>query len=107
MVEEQVIGALVASQSAWRRSSADSGVKLRALAVDRACTFDDHVGRVDGVEQRPVSINQGRVAVKRNGIDCVILFSVRGAKELSSGGDMQRYVALKFDRSDLKSAGWN
>jgi hypothetical protein len=86
-MEEQVVGTAVASQSAWRRSSADSRVKLGALAIDRAGALDGDIGCVDGEEQRPVSVG--------------------AAEKFSRGSDVQGHMAFEFDRTDLESAGGN
>jgi len=66
---EQMIGAAAAAETAGRLGPANRGVKLKALAVNRAGPFDGYVSCVDSEEQGPVSIDQRGVTAQGNGVD--------------------------------------
>ena len=63
LIDEDVVGALVATDAAGRRCTANSRMKLRALTVDRARPFDGDLFRFDCEEQRPVAVVQRRIAL--------------------------------------------
>jgi hypothetical protein len=75
-IGEQMIGAAAAPETAGRLGTAHGGVKLKALAINRAGPFESNVSRVDGEEQSPVSVDQRCVATQGNGVHGVILFPV-------------------------------
>ena len=64
-IEQQMIRAAVAADAARRRHTGSRRVKLDALAVDETRAFDRDVRRANGEEERPVAVDERRIAAKR------------------------------------------
>ena len=103
-IKQQMIRPMAAADAGGRHSATNGAVELRAIAVNRARPLDGDVHGVDGENQPDVSIFEGRVAVKRNGICGVVLFAVAAAEQFSARRDAQRHVALHFNRADDEHA---
>ena len=75
-ISEEMVGPTVAAEAAGRLGAAHRGMKLKALAVNRAGPFEGDVLCVDSEEEGPVSIDQRGIATQGNRVDCVVLFSI-------------------------------
>ncbi len=106
-VEQESVGTAVAAKSAGRRDAARGRMKLRALAIDRAGTFHGDVDRIHSENEGPVSVFQSGIAVKRDGVDGVILLAVGAAQQFSASCYTQSDIASEFERADEECARRN
>ena len=107
VVHEHMIRALISADAAGWRRTANRGMKLSALAVDRARAFDRHVLCIHSEEQSPVAVVERCVAVQRNCVDRMVLLAVSTAQQGSRGRDMKCHVALQFYGADGECSRWN
>ena len=80
-------------------------MELEALAVDCAWAFDGYVCLLDGEEESPVSVDEGRVTAERDGVYGVVLLAVGAAEEFCGGCDVEGDVAFELSCADEEGAG--
>src|SRR5262249_24377531 len=105
LVEEQMVRSAITGEPRGRLRAACGRPELRALAIDRSTSLDRDILGVRGEDERDIAIAHRPFAGQRDGRRSMVLLAIGCSQDLCRGGQVQRHVALQFERSGEKRAG--